>query len=117
MSRIIRACADDIGITLTRLRHLKLVCPIYAQCMHLAGLALKPIKCVLVPLCRFTPEIQQSISRWISSNIYIHTHTHTHHIEGAFQIEPLAKLSGFYIGPQAGAKMWKAQLANTMIGS
>ena len=48
---IVRACADDIGITLSMLRHLRMIFPIFHDCKTLAGLELKPIKCVLVPLC------------------------------------------------------------------
>ena len=42
---IVRACADDIGITLKRLEHLQLIHPIYSDCKELGGLASKPIKC------------------------------------------------------------------------
>ena len=51
---IVRACADDIGISLRRLKHLQLIYPIYCNCNDLGGLALKPIKCVLVPLCKYS---------------------------------------------------------------
>ena len=48
---ILRGCADDIGFALSRLSHLNLLYPIYQKAEALAGLALHPSKCVLVPLC------------------------------------------------------------------
>ena len=54
---IVRACADDIGISIRKLQHLHLIYPIYQDCKELGGLALKPIKCVLGPLCEYTAEI------------------------------------------------------------
>jgi len=66
---IVRACADDIGISPARLKHLKLISPLYSDCETLAGLALKPIKCVLVPLCQFSPKVQEAIKRWLRRNI------------------------------------------------
>ena len=59
---IIRACADDIGITLTMLKHLRLVHPIFKDCKTHAGLNLKPIKCVLVPLCNWSEAVQKCIT-------------------------------------------------------
>ena len=46
---IVRACADDIGITLSMLRHLRMIHPIFKDCKTFAGLDLKPSKCALVP--------------------------------------------------------------------
>ncbi len=99
---IVRACADDIGITLSRLKHLLLIYVIYYDCKSFGGLALKPIKCVLVPLCRFTHEVQTSISNWIAKHI---PQWHP------FKIKPTAKLLRFYIGPAAGTKMWEGPIA------
>ena len=58
---IVRACADDIGISIVRLKHLLLIAPVFKECRIFAGLKLKPIKCVLVPLCMFTPKVHDSI--------------------------------------------------------
>ena len=99
---IVRACADDIGISIRKLKHLHLIYPIYQECKELAGLALKPSKCVLVPLCEYTAEIQDSIEQWIAKNIPLWN---------SFKIEPCAKLLGFYIGPAAGSKMWNGVIA------
>ena len=46
---IVRACADDITFALSRLKHLHDLKPIYDSARLLAGLALKPPKCCVVP--------------------------------------------------------------------
>ena len=50
---IVRACADDIGIVLKQLKHLRIIHLIFNDCKSHAGLALKPPNCVLVPLFFF----------------------------------------------------------------
>ena len=66
---IVRACADDIGIVLKQLKHLKIIYPIFSDCKTHAGLALKPPKCVLVPLCAFSEEVHANICSWISHHM------------------------------------------------
>ncbi len=51
---IVRACADDIGITLSMLRHLRMIHPIFQECKTFASLELKPVECVIVPLCEWS---------------------------------------------------------------
>ena len=89
---IVRACADDIGIAVRKLGHLGMIYPIYQACKELGGLALKPIKCVLMPLCDYTAEIQDKIKKWIAKHIPKWE---------SFKVEPCAKLLGFCIGPAA----------------
>ena len=96
-SGIVRACADDIGITLSMLRHLRMIYPIFQDCKTFAGLELKPIKCVLVPLCEWSEEVQKCILRWLHKNIPEW---------GSFKVAPYAKLFGFYLGPKAGSQNW-----------
>ena len=60
---IMRACADDIGITLSMLRHLRMIYPIFKDCKTLAGLDLKPSKCALVPCCEWSVEVQNGIKK------------------------------------------------------
>ena len=60
---IVRACADDIGISLIRLKHLTLVAPVFKECKTFAGLELKPSKCVLVPLCMFSPKVHDEVKK------------------------------------------------------
>ena len=64
---IVRACADDKGIVLQQLRHLSLIYPTYSDCKTHAGLALKPPKCVLVPLCGLSEEVHAKI---LSCNLH-----------------------------------------------
>ena len=66
-----------------------------------AGLALKPPKCVLVPLCVFSQEVHDQVCKWVA-----------HHLPDwkLFKVKPLAKLLGFFIGPMAGTKMWDGPL-------
>ena len=46
---IVRACADDLVFSLSRLANLELLFPIYQQAKNLAGLKLKPRKCSIIP--------------------------------------------------------------------
>ena len=70
---------------------------VFQNCKELGGLALKPIKCVLVPWCEYSAEIQDKIKKWIAKNIPQWE---------SFKVEPCTKLLGFHIGPAAGTKMW-----------
>ena len=99
---IIRACADDIGTVLARLKHLGLLVPIFARAKTLAGLNLKPPKCTLVPLCKFSDEVASDISRWIKKHIPQW---------GCFAVQDSTKLLGFFLGPGAGKKHWTEQIS------
>ena len=94
---IVRACADDIGLTLRRLSHLKKIHPIFMNAQRLGGLTLKPAKCIIVPLCELSNEIRNSIMAWLEANIPEWV---------GFAVEPTTKLLGFYIGPKMGSKNW-----------
>ena len=59
---------------------------------------MKPIKCVLVPLCNWSETVQKCIIRWLKKNIPEWNN---------FKVAPYAKLLGFYLGPSAGFKMWE----------
>ena len=97
---IARACADDIGVCLTRLKHLSLLYPVFQSSRDLAGLKLKPQKCVLVPLCQFNETTKKNISKWLKRNIPEWCN---------FSIEDSTKLLGFFIGPGAGRMSWTEQ--------
>jgi hypothetical protein len=99
---IIRSCADDIGVSLARLKHLGLLTPIFGDAETLAGLKLKPPKCVLVPLCKFSDRRAEDISKWMRRNIPQRAH---------FAVQDCTKLLGFYIGPGAGRKNWTEQVS------
>ena len=69
--------------------------PIFQDCKTFAGLELKPIKCVLVPLCEWSEEVQKGITRWLHKNIPEWEN---------FKVAPTAKLLGFFLGPHAGSQ-------------
>ena len=84
-----RACADDIGICLTRLKHLQGIYPIFKSAEELAGLKLKPPKCVIVPLCELSNRVKNDITKWLRRNIPEWAN---------FSVEDTTKLLGFFIG-------------------
>jgi hypothetical protein len=67
---IVRACADDIGAALADIKYLSVLYPIFCQARVLAGLTLKPIKCVLVPLSApLTRASKYDIQKWLERKI------------------------------------------------
>ena len=69
--------------------------------MYYAGLALKHPKCVPFPLCVFSEELHAKTCSWVAQHLPEWK---------LFKVKPLAKLLGFYIGPQAGTMMWQGPL-------
>ena len=96
-----RACADDIGSCLSRLKHLKGLVPIFSDASKLAGLNLNTIKCNIVPLCSFSEKVKNDILKWISRNIPEWKN---------FSVAPSTKLLGLYLGPEAGKMNWSEQV-------
>ena len=99
---IIRACADDLGVALSRLKCLGLLHPIFVSAQSLAGLILKSSKCILVPLCSLSDRTRQDILKWLMRNIPDWAE---------FKIKDATKLLGFYVGPAAGTYNWTEQIA------
>jgi len=62
---IVRACADDLAFALSRLKHLELLYPIFAQAESIGGLKLKPQKCKIAPLVEENPGKYEEIESWI----------------------------------------------------
>jgi len=88
---IVAACADDIGAFLDRLEHLPKVQELFRKFEGASGLALKPIKCVIVPAAvACSAENSRRIKQWLSI-----------HCQGwdFFRIDPAGKYLGFYLGP------------------
>jgi hypothetical protein len=94
---IVRACADDLAFTLTKLKHLKIIEPIYAAARLLAGLELKPKKCKIVPLVAPTAENFAKVKLWIQEQIPQWKD---------FEVKGAAEMLGFFIGPQMGLYNW-----------
>ena len=91
------ACADDIGVSLRRARDLHILHTICQLTENVAGLALKPKKCIII-LCaeldqdyeiRFTTWLTEFLPRW-----------------GHFTIRRFGKYLGFFLGPRGGEQMW-----------
>ena len=98
----VRTCADDVGVALYELRHLKILFPIYQQCEAAAGLTLKPPKCVIVPTgIEWHPDLESAVQSWLHTNIPQWSH---------FKVKPYAVYLGFFLGPAAGQVQWNAPI-------
>ena len=65
-----RICADDIGCALLSLESLKLLYPIFVVAADVAGLRLKPPKCIIVPTSvPFSADVAAHIRQWLEANI------------------------------------------------
>ena len=99
---IIRACADDLGAALKYLRGLLILEPIFSLAQALAGLTLKPKKCVLIILAPLSEEVEKRIKLWLTANIPRWAD---------FSISDQGKYLGFHLGPKAGTKIWAGPMA------
>ena len=99
---IVRACADDISFALSRLKHIRLLVPIYNAAERLAGLMLHLKKSIIVPLIKKDAVKYHQIKQWMSSNIPTWCQ---------LQVEDSAKLLGFYVGPAAGEHNWTGPIS------
>ena len=94
-----RACADDIGIAIKSLSALRYVFPIFQSAECIAGMTLKPKKCILIPTSEpFSEELVRSIQRWLTTNIPAWAN---------FSIKSSGKYLGFFLGPTADKEQWK----------
>ena len=98
-SGIMRACADDLGAALRSLRLLTLLEPIFETARTVAGLNLKPKKCVLVVLVPFNGLLKTKIQEWLALHLPKWKN---------FNIQDAGKYLGFWLGPAAGAHLWDA---------
>ena len=96
-----RACADDLGAALKEVKHLRLLEPIFGQAFRLAGLTVKPAKCVLVLLTPFMQKLCDKLVDWLRVNLPTWA---------KFKMKAAGKYLGFYLGPEAGAIQWKDPL-------
>jgi hypothetical protein len=96
---IMRCCADDVGAALLSLMGLKYLAPIFDLAELLAGLTLKPAKCVIVPISTtLTEEVSKQISTWLANNIPNWKH---------FKIQAHGNYLGIVMGPQAKDAQWR----------
>ena len=95
-----RACADDIAVALASLYGLCELFPCFDAAEKLAGLSLKPKKCVVVPAGKvLTDELGTDIKRWLERNLPSWQD---------FNIRPVGKYLGFMVGPSSAASQWAA---------
>ena len=98
-----RACADDVGGALSCIAVLPIYKSTFDLAATLAGLTLKPKKCVLIPIAaEFNAKIIDKVKAWLLN-----------YLPGwkDFNILPFGTYLGFQIGPSAGATQWDKPLA------
>ena len=95
---IVRACADDLGFVLRAFAHLSLLFAIFTDMAHVANLQLKAVKCVLVPLCEWSPAVKQATATCLANLIPSWKD---------FAIEPCAKYLGTWLGPLTSGLLYK----------
>ena len=87
---VTRVCADDFGIALKVFKTLRTHASIFNLARQVAGLHLKPTKCVLVVSCvTLTEELKFAIRNWL--------HTNVPEFED-FDIQPSGKYLGWILG-------------------
>ena len=88
----LRACADDLGAALAELRHLELFLPPLVLTKAATGLGLKPSKCIIVPLWKWSPTLATAIREWLRRTLAAWSH---------FKVEEIGRYLGFEMGPAA----------------
>ena len=97
------ACADDIGAVVNKISSLQVLARIFRLAEACVGLTLKPGKCIVVPLhspctCHVVSVVRDRLAtlvpRW-----------------SGFLVKPHAKYLGIWLGPSAGSRQWRDQLA------
>eukprot|EP00973_Karenia_brevis_P080840 11214995-Karenia_brevis.AAC.1 len=99
---IVELCADDIAIVFQSWFDFPLVQDIFALARKVAGLSLKPRKCILVPLSApLSPHLIEVLRDFMRSSVP----------EWAeFNIAASAEYLGIWLGPGASTKYWISQL-------
>ena len=96
---IVRACADDVGASMSSIFCLLSLHICYNEMQHVSGLRLKPKKCVIIPLAeKFHTALIALYRSWLAIHIPEWEH---------FSIVPHGKYLGFMLGPDAGTAQWE----------
>ena len=98
----VRACADDIGISLTQLRHLPVVKILFDDFTLVSGLNLKAVKCVIILNFILAFEANcQVVQEWL--RLYCPGWE-------SMAVCNSAKYLGILLGPHAGQSQWSKAL-------
>ena len=96
----VRACADDIGVSLNQLSDLRPLFVLFDKFRKLSGLVLKPSKCICILLFSIANEVNTNIVRKHISRI-------CNQLEG-MDIVNVAKYLGIMMGPHSSKRQWNA---------
>jgi len=100
---LIRACADDIGASLSRLDALCILHKLFCQFQVVSGLTLKAKKCIL---------ILTSVHKSVNNIAFIKAWFHSFLPDWKdFEIVDKGKYLGVYLGPLSGSIQWQAAIA------
>jgi hypothetical protein len=98
-----RACADDIAVALASLAGLADLLPCFTSTENLAGLCLKPKKCIIIPCGKvLTDHLRAEIKRWLAQHLPTWKD---------FNVQKVGKYLGFLVGPCAGDAQWTAAIS------
>ena len=86
---IVRCCADDTAAALDNIAHLTRLYGPFKLLQNGLGHTLKDVKCVLVPLARFSNELAAEISAWLTAQLSEWRN---------FKVAAMAKYLGFFPG-------------------
>ena len=89
---VVRACADDVGASLSSVVALVHCFPAFDLIERAAGLALKPRKCKVVPLCPWSDILVLRIREWLQERVPPWQ---------GFGVVPKAVYLGFQMGPSS----------------
>ena len=103
---VVRACADDIAVTVKDIASLIKLFEIFNIAKQVAGLALKAKKCFLIPLSApLSPELVQSVYNYLCTYLPAWS---------SFNIVATAEYLGIWMGPAANTRNWVPQISKLL---
>ena len=92
---------DDLGAALPNISLLATLLPMFKLAKSVAGLAVKPEKCIVVRLhVPYSLHVSSVIGDWLAEHVYDWR---------KFKIDRCAKYLGLWLGPGAGTREWVEQ--------
>ncbi len=99
---IVRACADDIGASISRLVHLKKLFIVFEFAKSVSNMHLKPKKCNIIPTnIPCTEQVVAHIKAWLLQHIPEWAN---------FKVVPQAIYLGFHLGPAIAHVQWASTI-------